>query len=299
MLKLRGKSEQSFKKTFKVVSSELLSSNSTQCTVQFPLRVEECWYDKHLAIFNKPPMVLSQKPDMRTWYNTHEYSPPVLIDLVESTYEHRLNSNESNRTFWPIHRIDTPVSGGIVYALTKQSAQMFSKNLRVGGNAGYTLTRKYIAKVTTSEMMDRPKRGLFKLNGATTYFQRVDDKHVIFQLVTGKKHQIRKLSQHALHLPIYNDSKYGGERIFDSDFQIALHSAYVRTKIGFKTKEHIFPVPDGFRMIWGDSIDQNGNFSNNISQILKEDWTDSIKECLLKLKQQEVKPEDNRLVFVP
>lgn len=287
-----------FVKIFKIVSPESTNAKATHCEVEFPLKVQELWRDKHHVIFNKPPLALSQLPDKRTWYNTHDYDPPVLLDIVQSCSGSILKDGTYEPSYYPIHRIDTPVSGGIVYAVNKQSAQQFSRNLRYGGNKGFSLTRKYVAKVGKSKTANECKEGLIKWNGAITYFQRVDNEHLILQLVTGKKHQIRKLTQQVLDSPIYNDLKYGGKKVFDSDFQIALHSAYIRTKIGFNIHEQIIPVPDGFRMIWGESVDQNGNFNEDITRVLKEDWAGTIKECLKKLKIQETKLADNQLIFV-
>lgn len=285
----------------KVVTPGLLKTPIKEFEIKIPQKVEVIHSSKHYIVVNKPPFVLSQQPDKKSWYKNHNYSPPIISNLLPKVLESE-NAKDIHYKlpvrYYTVQRLDSCVTGGIVLATDKYAAKMFSRNLREGGNAGFPLSRKYVAKVPHLTNNERFHHGLFKLDGAISYLRRVDENHFIVQLITGKKHQVRKLFKEALDKPIYNDYKYGGDMILNKGLQITLHCGYIKTQVGMQLQEHIIPIPEGFRLIWGESIDGNGIFGQNIIDMLRQDWSSEIKVCLKKLKQQEEKSPNNRLIVV-
>ena len=175
-------SGQCLKRVFNVISPTFISSKESKCFVELPRNSDLIFMNKNYAVFNKPPMVVSQPPDLRTWYKSHDYDPIIFLDLLKE--QESAIPSEVLHDIRIIHRIDTNVSGGMVLALNKIAAQMFSRNLQRGGNVGYTITRKYVAKVGSPKAYANLKQGLVMQKGAISYFKRVDSEHVVVQLVT-------------------------------------------------------------------------------------------------------------------
>lgn len=266
----------------KILAKNLKVPKGASYNFQLPTSAEVIFQNGNYAVINKPPIVLSQPPDLRSWYLHHDYDPVILFDLLRKNEGlHFLDENLQPRI---IHRIDSCVSGGMVIALNKNAAKMFSKNLKLGGNSGYKLVRKYVAKVGPPSAAQNVRRGLIRMNGSLTYFKRVDDEHIVLELLTGKKHQIRKGAAVVLQTPIYNDVKYGGESMFNIPFQIALHSAYVKTKIGMQVHEHLIPVPINFGLLWGGSLNIRQMFHENVNEALMSDWSEEIKSAINHIK---------------
>lgn len=193
--------------------------------MKLPILLETAQY----IVLNKPPYVYCQPPvDRKHYTNTIGYHLSLQYKLL-----------------YNVHRLDYNVSGAVCVALTKSAAQGFSKNLRLGGNSGNLLERKYIAVVKANGVGCGPisEQGIVEqeIDGkpARTKYKVLDSwddrKLVIFKLYTGRKHQIR-IHINSLGYHILNDLVYG-ESASVGHNPIALHAGYMRTKIGLKEYE--------------------------------------------------------------
>ncbi|AET39263.1 pseudouridine synthase PUS5 Ecym_4187 [Eremothecium cymbalariae DBVPG len=236
--------------------------------------------NKHYIIVNKPNGVLSQSPDLRTWWLHHKYEPPVLMDLLRTQYPDICQAQ------WrTVHRLDATVTGGILISCTRTAASKFSKNLALGGNSGYKFTRKYIALVTGSSIDSFPDEGRLMINDMVSDYKRLGDNLVLFQLHTGKKHQIRIQLSKVFQQPIVNDVKYGADAIPNLEDIIGLHSALISTEIGLTRENHLIPIPcdSNARKLWNGYVDANGEFNDLITESLYDFSLPSRLDRILKI----------------
>lgn len=92
---------------------------------------------------------------------------------------------------------------------------------------------------------------------------------IVLQLETGKKHQIRRHLSEVLALPVLNDVKYGSELIRGDKNQLGLHSAYLYTRIGNTVNKHHVPVQFGVDTLWKGFVNQEGQFSDEVKDLLE------------------------------
>ncbi|GAV52883.1 hypothetical protein ZYGR_0AI01650 [Zygosaccharomyces rouxii] len=240
--------------------------------------VHEC---NNYFLINKPPNVLSQPGNVHRWIyhgiykNQHVNTPKIVLDELKA----QSNCRKSDYDNWRlIHRLDSCVSGGLLIATNKNAAKYFSRNLKEGGNKGFKIDRRYVAMVDDKKTCNHNyvnDYGIIKKMGMISKYRRFDEKCILLELVTGQKHQIRKHLSHVIGQPVLNDVKYGGPLIPHTDpLQIALHAAYIKTKIGLKKREHLIPMTfnnDG--ELWDRRyLDEQGNFIPEIQKMLLEEW---------------------------
>lgn len=261
---------------------------STSPAIRDVLRLPVVYECKQYLIVNKPPNVYSQPPDKR---RISKINPPYVV-LPELKREH----GESAREWRLVHRLDSVVTGGMLIAKDKRSSELFSRNLRHGGNKGYKLTRRYVALVNTARQTRRCSPEYTKDHGVivtetavgdrmVTKYIRIDSQCYILELVTGKKHQIRQHMARALGSPILNDTRYGAPQMVLGSApglprsypnrQIALHSACVITRVGLQERTHIIPVLyNNCTPLWPEEyVDRDGMFRRDITDILlQRDW---------------------------
>lgn len=232
--------------------------------------------NKKYLIVNKSAGVLCQPPDMNTWYKKHDYDPPILIKMLQSNaYSNDFPSTEEWRN---IQRLDECVTGGVLIALSKEAAKMFSLNLKKGGNKGYRIERKYVAILNDSKQLHMPDEGIITNNGMVSFYKKLSDNLIVLQLITGKKHQIRIQMSQILKQPIINDVKYGSPAVPNMINNIALHSAMIKTKIGLKQQTHLVNIPQESLSLWQKYVRPDGSFIDPILQVLYEDWGDKIRK---------------------
>lgn len=147
------------------------------------------------------------------------------------------------RYVWPVHRLDRPASGVLLFALDRDAARAMHDRFARG-----EVRKRYLALVRgnapESGVIDRPLRRT--VDGprvpSLTAFRRVcaidrDDLARIYSLMeawprTGRLHQIRRHFQHISH-PLIGDVRYGrGEhnRLFRERFglqRLFLHACDV------------------------------------------------------------------------
>ena len=181
--------------------------------------LEILYQDRYLVAINKPSGLLVHK------------SP---IDKQETEFALQRVRDQIGKYVYPVHRLDKPTSGVLLFALSAQMAQTMSLLFRSSA-----IHKEYIAIVrgfTEKEgVIDYPLKQMLdtkvqKLNGRTkeiqaaqTKFQRLAIVELPFPVSrypvaryslvklfprTGRKHQLRRHMKHIFH-PIVGDTKHG------------------------------------------------------------------------------------------
>ena len=177
--------------------------------------------DETMVVVNKPSGLAVH----RGWAADDTFVLDQVRDLV-------------GRYVYPIHRLDRPTSGALVFGLDKPSAHALQRAFeeRRVSKRYLGLARGVIAETID---VDRP---LAKERGATeqealTSFRRLAIlkrrySWVEARPVTGRSHQIRRHLRH-LRCPLIGDVKYGDgrqNRLFRDDYdfhRLALHAAEI------------------------------------------------------------------------
>jgi len=202
--------------------------------------LEILYHDAYLVAINKPSGLLVHK------------SP---IDKHETRFALQEVRDQIGQYVYPVHRLDKPTSGVLLFALTKEVAKIMSDAFRAN-----TVKKEYLAIVrgytkeeegidySLKQMLDTKEE---KRLGITKEEQEAKTEYVRLATVelpyavsrypvaryslvklkpyTGRKHQLRRHMKHVFH-PIVGDTKHGrGEhnRLFREKFsshRLLLHS---------------------------------------------------------------------------
>jgi tRNA pseudouridine65 synthase len=202
--------------------------------------LEILYQDEYLVAINKPSGLLVHK------------SP---IDKYETQFALQLVRDQIGQYVYPIHRLDKPTSGVLLFALDAQMAQTMSLLFRSS-----QVHKEYIAVVRgftedeslidypLKQMLDtkeQKKKGITKeVQEAQTAYKRMATVELPFPVSrypfaryslvklfpkTGRKHQLRRHMKHIFH-PIVGDTKHGrGEHntLFRENYEcyrLLLHS---------------------------------------------------------------------------
>ena len=202
--------------------------------------LEILYQDEYIVAINKPTGLLVHK------------SP---IDRHETEFALQMVRDQIGQYVYPVHRLDKPTSGVLLFALSAEILKMMSLLFR-----SHEVTKEYIAIVRgytqEEELIDYPlkqmldtkeqkKLGITKeAQEAQTYYEclaTVELPYAVsrypvarYSLVkllpkTGRKHQLRRHMKHIFH-PIVGDTKHGrGEhnQLFREKFachRLLLHS---------------------------------------------------------------------------
>jgi tRNA pseudouridine65 synthase len=181
--------------------------------------LEIIYQDEHIVAINKPSGLLVHRS---------------LIDKRETRFAIQILRDQIGQYVYPVHRLDKPTSGVLLFALSKEVARVLSEQIVAHG-----FTKEYLAIVRgyieESGIIDYPlKEVLDKMTdakakqdkpaqSAVTNFEKIDQVELPFavgrysttryslvrlQPQTGRKHQLRRHMKHLLH-PIVGDTKYG------------------------------------------------------------------------------------------
>ncbi len=180
------------------------------------------------------------------------------IDKKEKLFALQLVRDIVGQYVYPVHRLDKPTSGVLIFALNSDIASKLSKEFMAGNVQkeylaivrGYVQemdTINYPLKVLLDKKSDRDRRNIQEIQEAITTYKRLAtielpypvSKYPVarYSLVklqpkTGRKHQLRRHLKHIFH-PIVGDTKYGrGEhnKLFREKFdchRLLLHASKI------------------------------------------------------------------------
>ena len=180
------------------------------------------------------------------------------IDKKEKLFALQLVRDIVGQYVYPVHRLDKPTSGVLIFALNSDIASKLSKEFMAGNVQkeylaivrGYVQemdTINYPLKVLLDKKSDRDRRNIQEIQEAITTYERLAtielpypvSKYPVarYSLVklqpkTGRKHQLRRHLKHIFH-PIVGDTKYGrGEhnKLFREKFdchRLLLHASKI------------------------------------------------------------------------
>lgn len=181
--------------------------------------LEILYQDEHLVAVNKPSGLLVHK------------SP---IDKRETEFALQLVRDQIGLYVYPIHRLDKPTSGVLLFALSSEMARLMSEMFKthliqkeyIAVVRGYTQEEAlidYELKVLLDKKADKDRSDNKEPQEAQTYYKRLSTvelpyavgrypmgRYSLVRLLpkTGRKHQLRRHMKHILH-PIVGDTKYG------------------------------------------------------------------------------------------
>ena len=175
--------------------------------------------DDYLVAINKPSGLLVHRSN---------------IDRHETQFALQLLRDQLGQHVYPVHRLDKPTSGLLLFALSSDVAKTVSLEF-----SNQTVKKKYLAlvrgwcaeqgtidhslKEQFDKMSGKPKKEVIQAKDAVTHFTRLAKVELPFAVdryptsryslvearpVTGRKHQIRRHFKHISH-PIIGDAKHG------------------------------------------------------------------------------------------
>jgi tRNA pseudouridine65 synthase len=208
--------------------------------------IDILYKDDYLVVVNKPSGLLVHK------------SP---IDKRERVFALQMVRDQIGQYVYPVHRLDKPTSGVLIFALSSEVAKLLSVAFREGkvkkeyltivrGYTEYEGVIDYDLKVILDKKADKDRSEDKVPQSAETRYERlatVELPYAVsrypvarYSLVklfprTGRKHQLRRHMKHILH-PIVGDTKYGRNEhnnLFRQKFdchRLLLHASRVSFK---------------------------------------------------------------------
>jgi tRNA pseudouridine65 synthase len=157
-----------------------------------------------------------------------------LIDRHAVEFAMQMVRDQLGQNVYPVHRLDRPTSGALIFALSSSVARHLANEFSEGrvekkylavvrGVPKQEITVDYALKEELDRKSDAQARADKAAQPAITHFTRLASKEfnvavdkyptsryslVVAQPVTGRKHQIRRHLSHIKH-PIIGDVKYG------------------------------------------------------------------------------------------
>lgn len=183
------------------------------------MHLEILYQDPYLVAVNKPSGLLVH----RSW-----------IDKDETEFALQIVRDQIGQYVYPVHRLDKPTSGVLLFALDKETAKLLT-NLFIEKKVikeylavvrGYTNqeeTIDYALKEQLDKMTDKMVKKDKEPQEAITYYKRLATLELPYpvsrypvaryslvhlQPQTGRKHQLRRHMKHIMH-PIVGDTKHG------------------------------------------------------------------------------------------
>jgi len=182
--------------------------------------LEIIYQDQYLVVINKPSGLLVHRS---------------LIDRRETRFAIQILRDQIGQYVYPVHRLDKPTSGILVFALSKEIARALSEEILAHGFhkeylaviRGYLKEQRgvidYPLKEVPDKMTDSKADPDKPAQEAVTAYERLSEvelpyavgrydstRYTLVRLTpkTGRKHQLRRHMKHLLH-PILGDTKYG------------------------------------------------------------------------------------------
>ncbi len=181
--------------------------------------LEILYKDEYLVVINKPSGLLVHK------------SP---IDKRETAFALQMVRDQIGQWVYPVHRLDKPTSGVLVFALSSAVASKLSEQFRADQvhKSYLAVVRGYVPKegvidynlkVLLDKKADKDRSENKAPQEAITHYHRIATVELPFPVSrypvaryslvrllpkTGRKHQLRRHMKHIFH-PIVGDTKYG------------------------------------------------------------------------------------------
>ena len=181
--------------------------------------LEILYQDEHLVAVNKPSGLLVHRS---------------MIDRRETEFAMQTVRDQIGRHVYPVHRLDKPTSGVLVFALSSEAARKMTeiftaretKKEYLAVVRGYTKEHEridYPLKEMFDKMTDAKARQDKEAQEAVTEYFRLGTvelpypvsrypvaRYSLVHLIpeTGRKHQLRRHMKHVMH-PIVGDTKHG------------------------------------------------------------------------------------------
>jgi 23S rRNA pseudouridine1911/1915/1917 synthase len=182
--------------------------------------IQILYSDRHIAVIDKPAGILSVSAPYEKGETAHGYIKRI----------------HKPQKVYPVHRLDRETSGVMVFALTEEAKDDLKKQFEK-----HAVIRQYYAiveghlketKGTWKSLLSEDKnykvystRSPSKGKAAVTHYRVVKTTkkttHLVLNLETGKKNQIRVHCQDAGH-PVVGDKKYGPAKL--SAGRLCLHA---------------------------------------------------------------------------
>ena len=245
--------------------NELLDQQEPEVLASSP-DLEILYQDEYLVAVNKPSGLLVH----RSWLDPH--ATEFALQKVR---------NQIGKFVYPVHRLDRPTSGVLLFALDKDSAKNISEQFIahttqkrylavVRGHLGdgeldYPLKEKLDKIADKKAQLDKPAQEAFteyqclqqtELPIAVRPYD--SSRYSLMALIpkTGRKHQLRRHMAHLRH-PIIGDTSHGDGKhnaMFRDNFdcqRLLLHAAYLAVShpISKQLIEIHAPLDDCFKEI--------------------------------------------------
>lgn len=160
-------------------------------------RIDELYRDDHLLVVNKPSGI-----SVHRGWDGDPVNAVTLVRKIAGRYVH------------PVHRLDRPTSGALVFAFDGETAGMLQDHFR-----DKTIQKRYLAVargiVPDAICVDHPvpKKPKGDRVDAVTHVRRiavVENRYSLIEACpeTGRLHQIRRHLKHLSH-PLVGDTRYG------------------------------------------------------------------------------------------
>jgi 23S rRNA pseudouridine1911/1915/1917 synthase len=214
------------------------------------------WQDNHCLVVNKPARLLTLGDDS---------GDDTLLKLVREYHASRQAPGKKGYVA-PLHSLDRPVSGAVMFALSSKAATRLAAQMR-----GRDIGKTYLALVegrppresgvlTGALLKDRDRNVTTMVKAGTAgskscelafrvVARREDVTLVAVAPKTGRSHQIRVQLADA-GMPIYGDVKYGASVPWDG--QIALHARALafHHPVSKELVEVVAPLPAVWQSVW-------------------------------------------------
>ena len=206
--------------------------------------LEILFQDEYLVAVNKPSGLLVHRS---------------MIDRHETEFALQKVRDQIGQFVYPIHRLDKPTSGVLIFALTKEVARSMSERFKarethkeyvavVRGFCEESGVIDYALKEQLDKISDAKAKQDKEAQSAKTLYQTLGQveieeavgryqtaRYSLVKLLpeTGRKHQLRRHMKHIMH-PIVGDTKHGrGEhnQLFRRKFdchRLLLHASTIR-----------------------------------------------------------------------
>lgn len=207
------------------------------------------------------------------------------IDRQATEFALQMVRDQIGQTVYPVHRLDRPTSGALIFALSSEAARELSQSfarllvrkeylavvrgvLREDVTLDYPLREELDAKSDTMARRDKPAQSAiteFSLLARHEFAVQVDkyptSRYSLVRAVprTGRKHQIRRHLHHLGH-PIIGDVSFGSGK----------HNRFFRERFGvhrllLACTRVVFPHP-----VSGEPVAVEAPLSEDFARVVKE-----------------------------